>query len=235
MACGEPNTGSAVNGSGSEVGISHSGGAPTAETTEGAGFGGAGASAAEPPSSHAPAAGGGGTNADDHGVDDHSGDDHGADDHGADDHGADDHGADDHSGDDHSGDDHSGDGSDGSAGGATSAEAAPTMADVQAIFDDRCVQCHDPTLAGLPGYPQLSLIEGSANAALVNEPGLETCGGTLVVPGSPDQSYLVRKLSDSEPCEGERMPRTFGLGVAPSLTTAELATIRAWISAGAKP
>ena len=238
LACGEPNTGSAVNGSGSEVGVSHFGGAPTAETTVGAGFGGEGASAAENPSSDGPAAAaGGGSNDDDHGADDHSSDDHGADDHGADDHSGDDHSGDDHGGDDHGGNDHSGDGDGGagSAGGASSAESAATMADVQAIFDDRCVQCHDPTLAGLPGYPQLPLIEGSANAALVNKPGLETCGGTLVVPGDPDQSYLMRKLSDTEPCEGARMPRTFGLGVAPPLTSAELATIRAWISAGAKP
>jgi hypothetical protein len=201
----------------------------------GAGFGGGGASAAESPSSDdLAAAGAGGRNDDDQG-DDHSGDDHSGDDHSGDDHSGDDHSGDDHGGDDHGGDDHGGDGSAGSAGGASSAGVAATMADVQAIFDDRCVQCHDPSLSGLPGYPQLALIEGSAYANLVNKPGLETCGGALVVPGDPDQSYLVRKLSDAEPCEGARMPRTFGLGVPAPLTTAELATIRAWISAGAKP
>ena len=121
-------------------------------------------------------------------------------------------------------------------GGASGAAGAPgTLSDVQAIFDDRCVLCHDATKVGLPSYPQLSLTAGNARASLVNKQGLEVCGGTLVVPGNPDQSYLVHKLSDATPCEGSRMPRPYEIGTVPPLTEAQMTTIRSWISAGAKP
>jgi hypothetical protein len=109
------------------------------------------------------------------------------------------------------------------------------MAEVQAIFDARCVQCHDSTKVGLPAYPQLSLTASNARAALVNKPALEACGGTLVVSGNPDQSYLIHKLSDATPCEGSRMPRPFEIGTAPPLTAEQMATIRSWIGAGAMP
>ena len=79
----------------------------------------------------------------------------------------------------------------------------------------------------------LALTAGASHDALVNVAADETCGGTRVVPGSPDTSYLVQKLEQAKPCDGEHMPRAFELGLAPPLTTDELATIRAWIQAGA--
>ena len=123
-----------------------------------------------------------------------------------------------------------------SAGGASpgSAGAAATLADVQAIFDAHCVTCHDKTKGGLPTYPALSLVAGDSKAYLVNKPALETCGGTFVVPGAPDQSYLLRKVSDATPCEGAQMPRPFEVIKPPPLTATEIASIRSWISAGAQ-
>ena len=136
----------------------------------------------------------------------------------------------------------SGAGSAGSAGspsagssGSSGVGAPGTMTEVQAIFDGRCVLCHDSTKFGIPAYPQLSLTAGNANAALVSQQAHQVCGGTLVVPGNPDQSYLIHKLSDATPCEGGRMPRAYEIGTVPPLTVEQMATIRSWISDGAKP
>lgn len=118
-------------------------------------------------------------------------------------------------------------GSGGTSGGGSA------FSEVQAIFDARCITCHDKSKVGLPSYPALSLVAGDARMALVNQPALETCGGKYVVPGAPEQSYLLKKLSEQTPCDGVRMPRPFEVGVVAPLSDAELATIRSWISAGA--
>jgi len=85
----------------------------------------------------------------------------------------------------------------------------------------------------LPTYPELSLVAGDSKAYLVNQPALEACGGTYVVPGAPDQSYLIEKVSNANPCDGMRMPRPFEILPAQPLSPAEIATLRSWISAGA--
>ncbi|HSU40992.1 MAG TPA: hypothetical protein VLJ38_15550, partial [Polyangiaceae bacterium] len=126
-------------------------------------------------------------------------------------------------------------GAGGSPNGGANHGGAPgaTLAAVQAIFDDRCVNCHDASKGGLPTYPMLPLTAGASHAALVNVAADETCGGVRVVPGNPDASYLVKKLEQTMPCDGQHMPRPFEVGTAPPLTADELATIRAWIAAGA--
>ena len=108
-----------------------------------------------------------------------------------------------------------------------------TFAAVQAIFDERCIGCHDATKVGLPSYAALPLTHDASYAALVSQPAHETCGGVLVKPGKPDESYLIHKTTDNPPCEGMRMPRAFEVGISPPLTDAQHATIRAWIAAGA--
>jgi hypothetical protein len=109
-----------------------------------------------------------------------------------------------------------------------------SFAAVQAIFDSRCITCHNARALGLPGYAALVLTSDSSYDALVNRPATEPCGGTLVVPGDPDASYLYHKLVDATPCSGARMPRPFEIGIAPPLDDAQLATIRGWILAGAR-
>ncbi len=69
----------------------------------------------------------------------------------------------------------------------------------------------------------------------MNKPADETCGGTRVVPGSPSASYLVQKITQDTPCDGQKMPRPFEVIAPPLLTAAEIATITGWISAGAPP
>jgi hypothetical protein len=109
------------------------------------------------------------------------------------------------------------------------------MADVQAIFDARCVTCHDASKVGLPAFPSMPLTDGASHASLVNKPASETCGGTLVVPGNAAQSYLIQKLTNPTPCSGSRMPRPFEIGPVVPLSADQIATITSWIDAGAPP
>ena len=117
---------------------------------------------------------------------------------------------------------------------APDAAAAP-FAPVQAVFDARCTNCHAATALGLPGYAALPLTSDFSYKNLVNKPANEACGGTLVVPGKPDQSYLWQKLTSDAPCSGSHMPAKFEVMPAPPLTTDQLAAIEAWIASGALP
>jgi hypothetical protein len=129
------------------------------------------------------------------------------------------------------------DGAGGSPSDATAAVAdgGTSFAAIEAIFAAHCTNCHDAGKLGLPSYPQLPLTTGVAFAVLVGQPAHETCGGQLVVPGHPERSYLYLKLTQPTPCEGARMPRPFEVLPVPALPAAELALIRAWITAGANP
>ena len=103
-------------------------------------------------------------------------------------------------------------------GGSGGMTGVADMAAVQAIFTDRCVTCHDASRTdALPLFPKLSLVARDAYTALVNKAATEVCGGTLVVPGNPDQSYLIRKLNDQTPCDGLHMPRAFEILPAPAV------------------
>jgi hypothetical protein len=121
----------------------------------------------------------------------------------------------------------------GGSGGGGLAGGGTRLGDVQPIFDAHCVNCHDKAKTGLPTFGKLSLLAGDARGALVGEPASEVCGGTLVAPGEPDRSYLWHKLTDTKPCEGQPMPRPFEIVRPAPLSADELATLRAWIAAGA--
>jgi hypothetical protein len=67
-----------------------------------------------------------------------------------------------------------------------------------------------------------------AYTSLVDAEGSADCGGEIrVVPGDPDASLLVQKITD--PSCGDRMPKDN----EDSLSPETVARIRAWISAGA--
>jgi hypothetical protein len=97
---------------------------------------------------------------------------------------------------------------------------------VQAVFTHNCVICHAPG-------NDLDLVAGVAWQDLVNHPApaAEACGGTLVVPGNPDASYLYQKLTNPSPCSGSQMPRTDLL--PDPLPDCVIALIRTWIEEGA--
>jgi hypothetical protein len=97
---------------------------------------------------------------------------------------------------------------------------------IQAVFNQNCIICHTTG-------NDLDLRAGLSWANLVNRPAptSEACGGTLVVPGNPDASYLYQKLTNPAPCTGSQMPRT-DLFPDP-LPACVTALVSAWIAAGA--
>ena len=91
-------------------------------------------------------------------------------------------------------------------------------------------------LLPVEGHELLYRVKHSADGheRVVNEAQLrpsEACGGTLVVPGSPGDSYLYQKLTNPAPCSGSQMPRT-DLLPAP-LPACVTALVSAWIAEGA--
>jgi hypothetical protein len=110
---------------------------------------------------------------------------------------------------------------------------APTpFGAIQQIFSTSCMPCHFGVDGGVDGGAALDLDPASAWTNLVGRPAPapETCGGMLVVPGKPDESYLYQKLTEDHPCSGERMPKG---DVALPLPDCLIALVRAWIADGA--
>jgi len=95
---------------------------------------------------------------------------------------------------------------------------------IQSIFDKNCVTCHG-------GAGDLVLQDGVSWGDIVNRTAMETCGGTLVVPGNPGESYLYQKLTNASPCSGSQMPR--GEFFVNPLPACVIDIIEAWISDGA--
>jgi hypothetical protein len=88
-----------------------------------------------------------------------------------------------------------------------------------------CVTCH--TNVGHPPAGNLNLT-GDGYAALVNVPSSQRPGAVLVIPGDPDNSYLVRKIEGRD-INGLRMPRSG----PPFMTDGQISVIRRWIEVGA--
>lgn len=87
-----------------------------------------------------------------------------------------------------------------------------------------CTTCHSDVGARFNG---LSL-QTNAYANLVNAAVRQLPGATRVVPGNPDNSYLIQKLEGGRGISGVRMP----LG-GPYLSEGQLLVIRRWIAIGA--
>ena len=90
-----------------------------------------------------------------------------------------------------------------------------------------CIECH--VASGLAATTGLILTEGAAYGNLVDRPSRLRPGETLVIPGDPNNSYLVRKLEGGPNISGVRMPFAGG----PYLTSGQMAVIRRWIDEGA--
>jgi len=90
-----------------------------------------------------------------------------------------------------------------------------------------CTQCH--TDVGRTPSGGLNLRHDLAYASLVGVASRGKAGAVRVVPGEPDQSYVLHKLAGSSDIIGERMPRTGG----PYLTEGQMTIIRRWIETGA--
>ncbi len=88
-----------------------------------------------------------------------------------------------------------------------------------------CGNCHNNV--GRVPAGQLNLRTDPYNA-LVGVPSRFRAGATLVIPGNPDDSYLIRKLEGRD-ITGVRMPQSG----PPYLTPAQIRVIRRWIEIGA--
>ncbi len=64
---------------------------------------------------------------------------------------------------------------------------------------------------------------------LVGQTSSECDGRTIVVPGRPDASYLIEKITRTEVCAGTPMPRGAGNQLRPD----ELQTLYDWVCEGA--
>jgi hypothetical protein len=112
----------------------------------------------------------------------------------------------------------------------------PTFSAIQRdIFDAAdssgrlgCTQCHNATRGFIPGG--LNLTSGVAYANLVNVPSRGKPGATRVVPGDPDNSYVVHKLEGRPGIAGQRMPFSNG----PYLTEGQMLVFKRWIALGAR-
>jgi len=99
------------------------------------------------------------------------------------------------------------------------------VADIQAIFSSRCIECH----AGASAPHGLRLSPENSYARLVNVASEEVPSLKRVKPRDPDNSYLIHKVAGTQ-AVGGRMP----LNRTP-LTEEQIALIRRWISEGANP
>jgi hypothetical protein len=91
-----------------------------------------------------------------------------------------------------------------------------------------CVSCHNAQFARFNGG--LNLAGDAAYAALVNAPSRDKPGATRVVPGDPENSYLIHKLEGRSGIAGARMPQNG----PPYLTDGQIAVVRRWIQQGAQ-
>ncbi len=86
-----------------------------------------------------------------------------------------------------------------------------------------CLECHGPGEGGLT----MGSTPASFRTAVVDRPS--GCGGRVyVVPGDPDQSYLMDKVEGRPGICGRQMPY-----LRPPLTTSEMELLRKWIADGA--
>ena len=91
-----------------------------------------------------------------------------------------------------------------------------------------CTNCH--VAGGAANGTGLFLNDpATAYSLLVGRPARLGVGQTLVIPGDPDNSYLVKKLEGAAGIVGLRMPRNNG----PFLTPGQMLVIRRWIQEGA--
>ena len=125
-----------------------------------------------------------------------------------------------------------GDDTSGSDGGSeTSAVEVDYMADIQPIWDTRCVAgCHIESGIAQTNGPILTAEKSYGE--LIDVPSKTVPGIVQVKPGDPDTSYLWHKVMGTQANVG-------GLGLqmpqGGMLSAEDLAKIEAWIVAGAKP
>jgi len=111
----------------------------------------------------------------------------------------------------------------------------PTFASIQQeIFNTTdasgrlaCTNCHSNVGRNPSGG--LNLLSGLSYANLVGVASTAKPGAVRVIPGDPDNSYIIHKLEGRSDIVGVRMPR----GNGPFLTDGQVLVIKRWIAIGA--
>jgi hypothetical protein len=111
----------------------------------------------------------------------------------------------------------------------------PRFASIQAqIFESTdaagrraCTSCH--TNVGRSPSAGLNLSHDVAYEQIVNMPSTRKTGAIRVIPGDPDNSYLVHKVEGLSDIVGVRMPFTG----PPYLTDGQILILKRWIALGA--
>ena len=111
----------------------------------------------------------------------------------------------------------------------------PTFASVQSqIFEttdvagrQACIACH--TNVGRNPSGGMILLHDLAYDQLVNMPSRGKPGAIRVIPGDPENSYLVHKIEGRADIVGRRMPQAG----PPYLTDGQILILKRWIAKGA--
>ena len=110
------------------------------------------------------------------------------------------------------------------SGGGGNPRPVSFEADVQPIFDENCVTCHQSS-----GAPQgLALEDGQSWRSLLHGRSAES-KLALVAPGKPDGSYLFHKLVGTQARTGSGAQMPPGDPLGPD----KVAIVQRWIAAGA--
>lgn len=111
----------------------------------------------------------------------------------------------------------------------TTTTSTVSFATIQStILTPACESCHTDVNRTAAGG--LNLKSGAAYPNLVSQAASGKSGAVRVIPGNASGSYLVQKLEGASDIVGLRMPRNG----PPFLTDAQVATIRTWITEGAR-
>ncbi len=93
---------------------------------------------------------------------------------------------------------------------------------IRPVLSDRCFKCHGPDAKSRKADLRLDLAEG----ALARR---EKSGAHPVVPGQPEKSEIIRRITSSDPDE-QMPPPDSNL----KISVGEIALIRQWIKQGAE-
>ena len=91
-----------------------------------------------------------------------------------------------------------------------------------------CTNCHTTQDGRVPPVG-MDLGSATAPSQLVNVPALNKPDAIRVIPGDPENSYLIHKLEGRPGIVGLRMPRSG----PPYLTEGQILVIKRWIALGA--
>ncbi|HSO87757.1 MAG TPA: DUF1549 domain-containing protein [Draconibacterium sp.] len=96
--------------------------------------------------------------------------------------------------------------------------------DIRPILSDKCFLCHGPDANTRKAGLRLDMQTGAFAELQVNK------GHFAIVPGSPEQSELIRRIESTDPAVLMPLPESN----LPQLTSEEIAVFKQWIKEGSK-